>query len=99
MIIQARKKKGKTARGCIKEGGEERAPRRNRKRPLRWEETTSGRVSLRVKSCRGMAESGTRLLEGGRRWIRGDAASKSDAGEERRFASSKPAEPDSALKL
>lgn len=57
----------KPKRGCIKEGGEERAPRRHRKRPLRWEETTNGRVRPRVKSCRGMTESGTRLLkEGGR---------------------------------
>lgn len=39
-----------------------------------------------------MAENGTRLLEGGRRWIRSDAASKCDAGEERRFALSKPGE-------
>lgn len=71
MIIQARKKKGKAARGCIKEGGKEKAPRRNRKKPLRWEKTTNDRVRLRAKSCRGMAKSGARLLEGGRRWMLG----------------------------
>lgn len=30
-------------------------------------------------------ENGTRLLEGGRRWIRDDAASKGDAGEGEAF--------------
>jgi len=44
MIIQARgEEKGRDRARCIEKGGEERTPRRNRKKPQRWEGTTVGR--------------------------------------------------------
>lgn len=107
MIIQAKwRKERRTARICIGEDGKRKgAVKRNRKRPQKWEETTNGRVRLKVKSCRRATGSGTRLVEGGRLWIWDGAASKGDARDGRRSAAIRaklrPAarEPDSTLKL